>query len=402
MVSSRLVALQVAVSVGLESNNGQYTPAFDSFIKRFGRPYIEGSPEYEHRRSIYEKRLEEVDAHNEQPTRLWTAGVNHLADLTDDELHRLRGWKGVASSRSGTHQNVVSHHGPGTPMSLRQPSRAAALPEEISWTHLNATNINHDQGQCGSCWATATSLMLTANNEIHKKNSRTFSEQELVNCVPDEHKCGGTGGCDGNTVELAMAYVLKNGLSDNHATPYTAQDGDCSTDLALVEHDGDQEDLESIVAPGVHKALKHHKGFSDFGLMGWERLPENKYEPLMRALVERGPVAVTVFATPWQLYRSGIFDSCDVNAILDHAVALVGYGHDKQFDENYWLIQNSWGQTWGEHGRIRILRRDNEETHCGIDNQPEAGTGCEGGPKKVKVCGTCGILYDNVVAHFSN
>jgi len=401
MVSCRLVLLQIVACVALGSDGGRPTPAFDSFIKKFNRHYIAGSAEYEHRRTIYEKRVMEVDSHNERPTRLWTAGVNHLTDLTDEELSRVRGWKGIASRRSGNFEAVVSRHGPGTPMSLRQPSRASALPEEISWTHLNATKINHDQGQCGSCWATATSLMLTANNEIHNKNGRTFSEQELVNCVPDEHKCGGTGGCDGNTVELAMTYVLKNGLNDNQQTPYLALDKHCSKDLALVDSERDEEDLESIVAPGVHKAVKHHKGLLDFGLTGWERLPENKYEPLMRALVERGPVAVTVFATPWQLYQQGIFDSCDVDAILDHAVTLVGYGNDDQLGANYWLIQNSWGSHWGEHGRIRLLRRDNEETHCGIDNQPEAGTGCEGGPKEVKVCGTCGILYDNVVAHFS-
>jgi len=243
--------------------------------------------------------------------------------------------------------------------------------------------------------------MLTANNEIHHKNSRTFSEQELVNCVPDKHNCGGTGGCDGNTVELAMVYTLKHGLNDLAATPYVATDQHCSKNVGLIADDEDEEDLESIIAPGVHKAAAHYKGLSDFGLVGWERLPQNKYEPLMRALVERGPVAVTVFATPWQLYSHGIFDSCDVDAILDHAVTLVGYGKDDKMDENFWLIQNSWGKQWGENGRIRLLRRDNEETHCGIDNQPEAGTGCDDGPKEVTVCGTCGILYDNVVAHFS-
>lgn len=397
MVSCRLVALQLVVCAALESSS---SPAFNSFVKKFSREYTEGSAEYEHRRSIYEKRVKEVESHNERESRLWTAGVNHLTDLTDDELSRLHGWRGMASSRSGSHEAPVSRHGPGSPLSLRS-SRALALPEEVSWTHLNATKVNHDQGQCGSCWATATSLMLTANNEIHQKNSRTFSEQELVNCVPDKHNCGGTGGCDGNTVELAMVYTLKHGLNDLHATPYTATDQDCSKDMALIENDEDHEDLESIIAPGFHKASAHYKGLSDFGLMGWERLPQNKYEPLMRALVERGPVAVTVFASPWQLYNHGIFDSCSVDAILDHAVTLVGYGKDDKLEAKYWLIQNSWGEQWGENGRIRLHRRDNEETHCGTDNQPEAGTGCDGGPKQVTVCGTCGILYDNVVAHFS-
>ena len=52
---------------------------------------------------------------------------------------------------------------------------------------------------------------------------------------------------------------------------------------------------------------------------------------------------------------------------------------------------------FGENGKIRLLRQDAEEDYCGTDNQPELGTACEGGPASVRVCGQCGILYDNVV-----
>ena len=31
--------------------------------------------------------------------------------------------------------------------------------------------------------------------------------QELVDCVPNPKSCGGTGGCSGATVELAMSYA---------------------------------------------------------------------------------------------------------------------------------------------------------------------------------------------------
>ena len=33
--------------------------------------------------------------------------------------------------------------------------------------------------------------------------------QELVDCVPNPHACGGTGGCSGATVELAMNFVAR-------------------------------------------------------------------------------------------------------------------------------------------------------------------------------------------------
>merc|ERR1719263_1726751 len=104
----------------------------------------------------------------------------------------------------------------------------------------------------------------------------------------------------------------------------------CSKDLSLAEGVGETkaEELEQIVAAGIHSAADSAKGPSEFGLVGWERLPENKYEPLMRALFEQGPVAVSVAATPWASYMAGIFDGCDADAVVDHGVTLVGYGED--------------------------------------------------------------------------
>jgi len=390
-------AFQVALCDAFGAGGRRPAPAFTSFVQLYNREYTQGSDEYEHRRTIYEKRVSAANSFNDRPRRLWTAGVNHLTDWTDEELSRLRGWKGVAGRQAG----VVSRHSSG--MSLRQTARASPLPEEITWAHLNATKSIRNQGSCGSCWAIASVLSLEANNEIHQKNGRTFSAQELVNCVQNSHHCGGSGGCDGATVELALDYALRHGLNDNSDTPYVGVDLTCSKDLSLAEGAGGTkpDELEKIVAAGVHSASENAKGLSAFGLTGWERLPENKYEPLMRAVVEHGPVAVSVSATAWSSYVQGIFDNCETDAVIDHAVTLIGYGKDDDLKEKFWLIQNSWGSDWGEQGHIRILRRDSDETECGVDRQPEVGTGCDGGPKQVSVCGMCGILYDSVVPHFA-
>merc|ERR1719324_1505851 len=127
-----------------------------------------------------------------------------------------------------------------------------------------------------------------------------------------------------------------------------------------------------------------------FGMRAWEKLPENRYLPLLTALMAWGPVGVSVAASTWYSYESGVFNHCDKDSVIDHAVTLIGFGTDREVQEKFWLVQNSWGTDWGEYGRIRILRRDSDESeYCGIDVQPELGTGCKGGPSEVTVCGMC-------------
>jgi len=130
-------------------------------------------------------------------------------------------------------------------------------------------------------------------------------------------------------------------------------------------------------------------------LSGFKGLPSNKYEPLLAAVATVGPIAISVDASSWSAYESGVFDGCNqVNPDIDHAVQLVGYGVDNQLG-SYWLVRNSWNPGWGEQGYVRIRRTDQEGKRCGIDMHPSDGTGCNGGPANVTVCGTCGLLYDS-------
>ena len=83
-----------------------------------------------------------------------------------------------------------------------------------------------------------------------------------------------------------------------------------------------------------------------------------------------GPVAVGVNADTWQKYQGGVFcpsklagtvSDCGtmLNILgLNHAVIVVGYTSE------YWIIKNSWGETWGEKGYMRLCRKFSN--NCGI------------------------------------
>lgn len=354
--------------------NAEGIPSFSSFVQSFERKYVASSTEYKQRESLYATYTAEAETQNKKANKLWTAGVNQFWDWSPAEMSAQMGWKDEArpdglmgGSRLQSIQKADF---------LQKVNKT--LPLQKSWTHLKSLQAIKSQGACGSCWAVAAVSTLEAATEIHS-TARTFSAQEIVSCVANPKECGGQGGCRGATVELAVDWVMKNGAFEEFQAPYVGSDVACQTKTPLQLH--------------------QNQAGKSFGMHGWETLPKNSYEPLMRAIAEKGPTAVSVDATPWHMYQKGIFDGCAKDAIINHAVAMVGYGQDGS--TKFWQIQNSWGMSWGEKGRIRILRRDDDATQCGIDRKPEQGTGCKGGPSQVTVCGMCGILYDSVVVHIN-
>jgi len=199
-----------------------------------------------------------------------------------------------------------------------------------------------------------------------------------------------------------MEYAAKQGLSLEEEMPYKGSDLSCPAEMSA------PAGAATAAAPNLRSGAKSlaefdaaSSGGAKLGITGWRKLAENKVEPLLLALAEEGPVVVSVAAgSGWSMYSSGVMNSCPKDAVINHAVVLTGYGSDA--GKLYWQIQNSWGPEWGEKGFIRMLRRDTREEneYCGWDKSPQEGTACKGGPDKVRVCGTCGVLYDSVVPKF--
>ncbi|UYV60946.1 hypothetical protein LAZ67_1002902 [Cordylochernes scorpioides] len=90
-------------------------------------------------------------------------------------------------------------------------------------------------------------------------------------------------------------------------------------------------------------------------------------ESLKHALAAVGPISICVVAyiEDWKEYKGGVLnipDCPNTTKYISHAVLLADYGQENGMD--YWLVKNSWGESWCEKGYIKMSRNKNNQ--CGI------------------------------------
>merc|ERR1711988_1089511 len=186
-------------------------------------------------------------------------------------------------------------------------------PESVDWRKQGKVTPVKNQGGCGSCWAFSATETVESAYAIATGKLIELAPQTYVNCVENADQCGGTGGCEGATMELAFNLTAKTGIALESDMPYEGRDAACSSYKAAVK------------------------------VGGYVKNPVNDAAALETAVATKGPQAITVAAEPWMSYGGGIFKGCSTGAsdgaTLDHGVQLVGYSKD------YWIVRNSWGST---------------------------------------------------------
>ncbi len=356
MFSKVFLLSLVAASAALDLDN--YT--FEKFVGDFNLDYQ--PKEIESRRAYFTAELARVRAHNAKGLS-WQEGINKMSAMTPAEK---KAFYGHSKNHAAVSKNMKSAK-PLPSDFVMQPLEK--LPKEVDWRKSGIVSAVKDQGHCGSCWAFASTAVIESH--VAKQSGLLFdlSVQQMAMCAPNPLSCGGTGGCEGSTSEIAFDYVANSkGMYQEYQYSYASYYG---------------ADYACTIPTGNPVAT----------IGGFVKLPENNYTALMNAVAQLGPIAISVDASTFSAYKSGVFDGCNqAQPDINHAVTLVGYGSEDGKD--YWLVRNSWSPTYGEKGYIKVLRTKDEEGRCGTDTTPLDGSACAGQTDPVKVCGTCGIIYD--------
>ena len=89
---------------------------------------------------------------------------------------------------------------------------------------------------------------------------------------------------------------------------------------------------------------------------------------LTQAIAQIGPISVCMDAhlQSFMFYKRGVYRDRECSSTkLDHEVLAIGYGTYE--GEEYYLVKNSWGPSWGMEGFFMIAR--GSSNMCGLATQ---------------------------------
>lgn len=272
------------------------------------------------RRMVWGQNYHRIKEHN-AGNHSFTLALNEFADMTQEEFHQLY----LAPPREAKDMPVSGF--------LHKPQEGVKYASSMDWRSEGAVTSVKNQGQCGSCWAFSATGALEAQYKRSSGSLVSLSEQQLVDCSWKY----GNAGCNGGLMDYAFKYVKNSGLCSESDYPYLGYVWRCKGSYC--------------------SAVTSCSGYKD--------ISSGSEDSLLDAVASVGPVSVAIDASTYQFqfYSSGVYydQKCSSNN-LNHGVLVVGY--DSSNNQEYWIVKNSWGTSWGASGYISMAKNNNNM--CGI------------------------------------
>jgi cathepsin B len=191
--------------------------------------------------------------------------------------------------------------------------------------------IANQQRTCGSSYAISATQATAERLCIASKDNKLtqLSVQELLSCDAANQ------GCKGGYINTALDYIRSKGVVDEQCFPYQADSDTVKCDK-ICPNPATRERIEGYCV-----------------LFGEEDIKKD--------IMKNGPVvAATQIYVDFLTYKSGVYTKGDEVAKFSgfHSVKIIGWGVESEEGSSkgnkYWLVQNSWGEDWGENGVAKI------------------------------------------------
>jgi len=242
---------------------------------------------------------------------------------------------------------------------------ARRSPASINWRDTEAITAIKNQGQCGSCWAFSATeaiesqLVLTTGREF----ALELSPQQIASCTPSTGS-EGCDGCNGGFTEGAYDYVKTvAGLANSFYIPYQQSLTETTDTVACMTSQVEAIDGPNQVLSGGFAAVSGYT-YATPACTGTSLCKNQDLDKLAAAL-EETPVSVCVNAGAWNSYTGGVMTSaaCGSMAAFEQDHCVMATGFNTTAATPYWIVRNSWSDTWGEEGYIYLEMAENT---CGI------------------------------------
>jgi C1A family cysteine protease len=265
---------------------------------------------------------------------LWEAGETDYSSLSADEQNLLLGYTPGPEDPSLEESERMAEEGLKAFMALE--AAEIAYPASYDLRNVGGNNFItpvKNQGGCGSCVAFGVAATVEgAYRRLHNNPNLAvdYSEAHLFYCHAraEGRRCN-----NGWWTSKALDAFRDKGVVDEACYPYTAGDQDCT----------------GLCADAQNRLTK---------ITGWKRL--TSVSEMKDWISTKGPLAAcfTVYQDFFN-YKSGVYKHISGQAVGGHCVCCVGYNDSQK----YWIMKNSWGNTFGESGYFRIAYGQ-----CGIDS----------------------------------